>query len=208
MAQGVLLDGSKVLEAVLVGEYWQVSYGFHSFASFHKDDAASKRVIVTQLAGMGVGKTLLARTFDIHRASIYIWQEGYEQGGVEALVNLRKGPEPKVTEAIKDYIYALYKNLKGERKYREKIAEEVKKLYEVEVSREGIRRAVKEREAGEEEHGAGGNEGAESQGMEEEPWGESIEVKHGGALLALPMLQKYGVEETVVDGVSSKHGRY
>jgi len=208
MAQGVLLDGSNVLEAVLEGEYWRVSYGFHSFASFHKDDWASKRVIVTQLAGMGVGKTLLARTFDIHRASIYSWQKGYGEGGVEALVNLKRGPELKLTEAVKDYIYALYKNLKGERKFREKIAEEVKKLYGVEVSRETIRVAVNERKAGEAEDAAAGDGGEGSEGMEEEPRGESVEVKHGGALLALPMLEKYGVEETVVDGVSSKGGRY
>ena len=207
MAQGLLLDKSNVLEVVLEGEYYEVSYGFHSFASFHKDDAASKRVIVTQLAGMGVKKTLLARTFDIHRASIYSWQKGYEEGGVEALVNLTKGPEPKLTEAVKDYIYALYKNLKGERKFRAKIAEEVKKLYGVEVSREAIRVAVNERKAGE-EHAAAGDGGEGSEGMEEESWGRSIEVKHGGALLVLPMLEKCGVEETVVEGVSCKQGRY
>ena len=208
MAQGLLLDKSNVLEVKVEDDYYRVSYGFHEFASFHKDDAAARRVIVVQLMNMEVAKSQISRAFDVHRSSLYFWQETYEEGGMTALVNLQKGPETKLTEAVKDYIYALYKNLKGWRKFRSKIAEEVKKLYGVEVSREAIRRAVKERKESEEPRAVGdGAEavyGAEAERSAEEP----AVVKHGGALIALPLLQSYGVEEVLVDGVSSRGGRY
>lgn len=208
MAQGILLDKSNVLEVKVEDDYYRVSYGFHEFASFHSDDAAAKRVIVMQLIIMGVDKAQISRTFDVHRSSIYFWKETYEEGGMEALVNLQKGPESKLTEAVKDYIYALYKNLNGERKFRKKIAEEVKKLYEVEVSREAIRRAVKERK-GSEEPPPVSDGGEPVYGAEEEQSAEKpIVVKHGGALIALPLLEKYGIEEVLVDGVISRQGRY
>ncbi len=208
MAQGILLDKSNVLEVKVEDDYYRVSYGFSEFASFHKDDAAAKRVIVVQLTIMGVGKAQISRTFDVHRSSIYFWKEMYEKEGMEALVGLQKGPETKLTEAVKDYIYALYKNLKGERKFRKKIAEEVKKLYEVEVSREAIRRAVKERKESEKPLVAG-DEGEPVYGVEKEESAEKpIVVKHGGALIALPLLEKYGIEEVLVDGVISRQGRY
>ena len=208
MAQGILLDKSNVLEVKVEDDYYRVSYGFTEFASFHKDDAAAKRVIVVQLTIMGVEKAQISRTFDVHRSSIYFWKEMYEKEGMEALVGLQKGPETKLTEAVKDYIYALYKNLNGERKFRKKIAEEVKKLYEVEVSREAIRRAVKERK-GSEEPPPVSDEGEAIYGAEEEESAEKpIVVKHGGALIALPLLEKYGIEEVLVDGVISRQGRY
>ena len=127
MAQGIFLDRSNVIEVKVEDDYYHVRYGFHEFACFHKDDAAAKRVIVVQLVIMGVSKAQIARAFDVHRSSIYFWKETYEEGGMQTLVSLEKGPEAKLTEAVKDYIYALYKNLKGERKFRNKIAEEVKK---------------------------------------------------------------------------------
>ncbi len=208
MAQGIFLDRSNVIEMKVEDDYYRVSYGFHEFACFHKDDAAAKRVIVVQLVIMGVSKAQIARAFDVHRSSIYFWKETYEEGGMQALVSLEKGPEAKLTEAAKDYIYALYKNLKGERKFRNKIAEEVKKLYGVEVSREAIRRAVNERKESEEPL-PGCDEGepeclAEEQESAEKP----IVVKHGGALVALPLLEKYGIEEVLVDGVILRQGRY
>ncbi len=208
MAQGLLLDKTNVLEVRVEDDYYRVSYGFHEFSSFRKDDAAAKRVIVVQLMNMEVNKSEISRVFDVHRSSLYFWQETYEEGGITALVNLQKGPESKLTEAVKDYIYALYKNLRGWRKFRNKIAEEVKKLYGVEVSREAIRRAVKERKEREELRGV--SEGAETvHGAEAERSAEKPGVvKHGGALIALPLLQSYRVEEVLVDGVSSRGGRY
>ncbi len=43
MAQGIFLDRSNVIEMKVEDDYYRVSYGFHEFACFHKDDAAAKR---------------------------------------------------------------------------------------------------------------------------------------------------------------------
>ena len=208
MGQGFFLDKSNVLEVKVEEDYYWVRYGFHTFASFHKDDAAAKRVIVVQLVNMGVNKALLSRVFNAHRTSIYFWKETYEEGGMEALVSLEKGPEVKTSEAVKEYICALYRNLRGKRKFRDKIAEEVKNLYGIEVSRETIRRAVNERKEGE-DWCSDDEEGATVLGAEEpESEEEPVVVKHGGALVALSLLEKYGIEEVLVDGVDSRRGKY
>ncbi len=208
MAQGMLLDKTNVLEVKVVDDCFEVIYGFHTFASFHKDDAWAKRSTVVQLVGMGVAKTRIARAFDVNRASIYFWEETHRSGGMRALLSLEKGPKPKLTEAMKDYIYALHKNLKGMRGMRKKIAQEVKKLYGVEVSRERIRRAVNERKAGEEPPAARDGEEGEGTEQERESGGKPIEVKHGGALIALALLEKYDVERTILDGVVWSRGGY
>ena len=208
MAQGILLDKSNLLEVKIENEYYHVFYGFHKFASFHKDDNAAKRVIVVQLTIMGVEKTQIARSFDVHRSSIYLWIRRYEEGGMLTLASMDKGRELLLTEAVKDYIYRLYRNLKEKRKkFREMIAEEVKKLFGVDVSRETIRRAVNERK-GSEEPKPEGDEKFGGIDKEEEREEKPTEVKQGGALLAHPFLKKYGVEETLVGGVSSRNGRY
>lgn len=86
MAQGMLLDKTNVLEVKVVDNCFEVLYGFHTFASFHKDDALAKRATVVQLLDMGVAKTRIARAFDVNRASIYFWEETYRSGGLQALL--------------------------------------------------------------------------------------------------------------------------
>ncbi len=149
MAQGFLLDNSNMLDVKVEDGHYQVYYGFHRFAVFHQDDAAAKRVTVVQLVNMGVKKSVVSRAFGVNRSSVYFWIETFEQKGMAALISLEKGPESKLTDAIKDYICALYKSLKGTKEFRNTIAEEVKKLYGVEISREAIRRVVNEKKEGE-----------------------------------------------------------
>jgi transposase len=192
-----------MLEVKVEGEYYHVSYGFHQFAWFHKNDEVGKRVTVVQLVNMGVSKAQLSRVFDVNRSSVYFWKEKYEEEGFEGVVSLAKGPDSKLTEAVKDYIYALYKKLRGERSFRKKISEEVKKLYGVEVSREGIRRVVKERLTNDEPEVC--SEEAEPEGVVEK---NPVVVKHGGSLLSLALLGKYGVEDLLVNGVESREGMY
>ncbi|MDP6736703.1 MAG: helix-turn-helix domain-containing protein [Nitrospinaceae bacterium] len=189
-------------------EYYHVSYGFHKFAWFHCDDAAAKRVMVVQLVNMGVKKTQIALAFNVKRPSIYLWKERYDAEGIEGVVSIAKGPESKFTEAIKDYIWALYKKLNTEIGYKDKIVEEVKALYEVEISREGIRRVVNEKKAREE--AAVLVEKKEPVEVLEEPvtGKKPIWVKHGGALLALALLAKYGIEKLLFEGVKRRKGRY
>ena len=209
MAQGILLDKSKLLEVRVEGDHYHVVYGFHRFACFHKDDAMAKRVTATQLMGMGVAKTEIARAFGVQRGSIYLWERTYREGGMKALVSLSRGRKARVSEGARDYIYALHKNLGGSRGSRKKIAAEVKNLYGVDVSRETIRRAVNERKESEEQLPAGGDVEEQTRVVVEPDAGEKeIVVKHGGALIALPLLAKYGAEELISEGVSSREGRY
>ena len=115
MAQRIMLDNTNLLEVIIEDDYYHVHYGFHRFANFHINDAAAKRITVAQLVNMGVKKSVISRAFDVNPSSIYLWLEIYEQKGMAALVSLEKGPESKLTDTIKDYIYALYENLKGKR---------------------------------------------------------------------------------------------
>ena len=210
MAQGILLESSNLLEVTVDDEYFHVSYGFHRFASFHKNDEAAKRVIVVQLANMGVEKTRIARAFCVQRASIYVWKQRYEEQGIEGLVNMTKGPDTKFTEAIKDYIHTLYHTLKNNRSHKSIIAEEVKRLYGVEVSREGIRRVLNEKRAGEDlpEETESKEGPSPPLGGTEQPREGVTTVKHGGTLVSHALLGKYGVESLLTRGVEPREGRY
>ncbi len=211
MAQGILLDKTGLLEVKVEDGYYHVNYGFHKFACFHVDDEAAKRVIVVQLVEMEIEKTQIALAFNVNRSTVYFWKERYDAEGISGVVSMVRGRESKFTEDIKDYICVLYKNLKGARGYRKKISEEVKKLYDVEVSREGIRRVLNERK-GREEPIASSVEASEA---EPERVVEKLKddkkpvvVKHCGALLSLALLGKYGIEKLLVHGVKRREGRY
>ena len=207
MAQSILLDNSNILEVKIEDNYYQIYYGFHRFAIFHKDDAAAKRIVVVQLINMGVNKSLVARSFDVNRSSVYYWTETYEQKGMAALVSLERGPESKLTDAIKDYIYALYNNLQGKKEFRNTIIEEVKKMYDVDISREAIRRVVNEKREGEAVTGSDDDKKAGSGERETETDEKPMVVKHGGALLSLALLKRYGIEKLLAQGVN-REGRY
>ena len=207
MAQGFLLDNSNMLDVKVEDDHYQVYYGFHRFAVFHKDDAAAKRVTVVQLVNMGVKKSVVSRVFGVNRSSVYFWIETFEQKGMAALISLEKGPESKLTDAIKDYICALYKSLKGTKEFRNTIAEEVKKLYGVEISREAIRRVVNEKKEGEASWGGDDKKG-ESVEREAEVDEKPVVVKYGGALLSLALQGKYGIEKLLVAGVRRREGGY
>ena len=207
MAQRILLDDSNMLDVKVEDDLYQIYYGFHRFASFHKDDAAAKRITVVQLILMGVKKLVLSRVFDVNPSSIYFWIETYELKGMAALVSLEKGPESKLTDAIKDYIYALYENLKTKREFRNTIIEEVKKLYGVQISRESIRRVVNEKK-NREPTGSEDTKKDESVERKSEVEQKPIIVKHGGALLSLGLQAKYGIEKLLVQGVTGRNGGY
>ena len=93
MAQGILLDKSKLLEVRVEGDHYHVVYGFHRFACFHKDDAMAKRVTATQLMGMGVAKTEIARAFGVQRGSIYLWGKDVQRRGHEGAGVFVEGTE-------------------------------------------------------------------------------------------------------------------
>ena len=207
MAQGILLDSFGLLEVKVEEGYFHVSYGFHKFAWFHEKDEAAKRVVVVQLTNMGVKKTQIAIAFGVQRSSIYVWMKRYQEQGIEGVVSMAKGPESKFTEAIKDYICALYKRLMDDRSYKAKIAKEVKKLYGVEVSREGIRRVLQERKEREESMASSDDETTEAE-PPMEVGKKPVVVKHGGTLLSLALQAKYGIEKLLVHGVSEREGGY
>jgi hypothetical protein len=159
---------------------------------------------------MGVEKTQIAQAFDVQRSSIYVWMQRYEEQGIEGVVSMTKGPDSKFTDAIKDYICTLYNALKHDRAHKKIIAEEVKKLYGVEVSREGIRRVVNERLATEYRQSGAGRGEAQSPppGSKEKANNQPTVVKHGGALLSLALFGKYGVERLLTHGVNRREGKF
>jgi transposase len=214
MVQG-FLPGHAQLEVIDQGEFYQVNYGFFEFASFAKDDKSALRVTVVQLVNMNVKKTDLGRCFGVSRNSILRWMKLYKEGGLQALVALKAGAGVKVTDDIKEYIVSLHEELGGRRNYRKTIVEEVERLFGVTISRETIRMAVHERKpthsqdgnrADEERRasaaqGDGKAEAGETRANAVDVHGAQTEqaqvVEHGGALLTLPVLAEYGVENMV-----------
>jgi transposase len=214
MVQG-FLPGHEQLEVIDDGECYRINYGFYAFASFAKDDRIALRVTVVQLVNMGVRKTDLWRCFGVSRNSIYQWMKLYREGGLEALVALKAGAGVKVTDDIKDYIVSLHEELGGRRNYRKTIIEEVERLFGVTISRETIRLAVHERKAAHREDGSladaqrrapvaegdgeaeAGETRADAVGAPDAQTEEARAVEHGGALLALPLLADYDVENMV-----------
>ena len=214
MVQG-FLSGHEQLEVINDGEFYTVNYGFFEFASFEKDDGIALRVTVVQLVNMKVRKEDLRRCFGVSCSSIHRWVKLYEEGGLQALVALKAGAGVKVTDDIKEYIVSLHEELGGKRNYRKAIIEEVARLFGVKISRETIRMAVNERKAA---HGEKGNRAAQQRraslsqddgeaeadetradavGAPGAQTQEAQVVEHGGALLALPLLAEYDVENMV-----------
>jgi len=214
MVQG-FLTGHEQLEVIDDGEFYRVNYGFYDFASFAKEDKTALRITIVQLVSMNVRKTDLWRCFGVSRHSIDRWIKLYKEGGLEALVALKAGAGVKVTDDMKDYIVSLHEELGGKRNSRKTIIKEVERLFGVKISRETIRKAVNERKPAHGEEGKGADEErwasvAQDDGEAEADetradaaWApdarteESRAVEHGGALLALPFLAEYDVENMV-----------
>jgi len=214
MVQG-FLAGHEQLEVIDDGEFYRVNYGFYEFASFAKDDKIALRVTLVQLVNMNVRKTDLCRRFGVSRNSILRWVKLYQEGGLQALVALRAGAGVKVTDDIKDCIAALHEELAGSRNYRKAIIEEVERLFGVKISRETIRMVVNARKLvhGEDANGvdeerrasaADGDGEAEADETRADVAGgpgaeteETQAVEHGGALLSLPLLAEYDVEDMI-----------
>lgn len=206
MAQGILLDRSKVLEVKVEEDHYDVVYGFHQFASFKIDDRISRRITIAQLVGMGVSKNKLCDVFNINHMSIDLWQGVFNEGGMEALVSLQAGPKVKVTAAIKDYVFALYNKLKGKRGSRKKIIKEVKELYGTTISRETVRRIVNEKKSQEVVEAKETESEQKEIAIGEED--KEIMVRQGGALIALPIIDKYCVDKMIISGSGEVCRRY
>ena len=225
MVQG-FLAGHEQLEVIGDSEFYRVNYGFYEFASFAKDDKIALRVTVVQLVNMGVRKTDLWRCFGVSRHSIHRWMKLYKEGGLQALVALKAGAGVKVTDDIKGFIVSLHEELGGKRNYRKTIIEEVERLFGVTISRETIRKAVHERKPA---HGEDGNRtdekrpasvsegdgGAEADETCADAVGapgaqteQARTVEHGGALLALPLLTEYDVENMVPEQTAKGSNGY
>jgi len=206
MAQGILLDRSKVLEVKVEEDHYDVVYGFHQFASFKIDDRISRRITIAQLVGMGVSKNKLCDVFNINHMSIDLWQGVFNEGGMAALVSLQAGPKLKVTEGIKDYVFALYKRLRGKHGSRKKIIKEVKELYGTTISRETVRRIVNEKKSQEIVEGKEAESEKKDIAIVEE--NKEVMVRHGGALIVLPIVDKYRVDKMIINGSGEVCRRY
>jgi len=214
MVQG-FLPGHEQLEVIDEGEFYQLNYGFYEFASFAKEDKTALRITIVQLVNMNVRISDLWRCFGVSRSSIQRWMKLYQEGGLEALAALKAGAGVKVTDDVKGCIVSLHEELGGKRNYRKTIIGEVERLFGVKISRETIRMAVNERKASLGEDGDradedGGASTAEGDGEAEAgetradvvgaPGAQTEDaraVEHGGALLALPLLAEYDVENMV-----------
>ena len=205
MAQGILFDQTALLEVECDGEYYSVQYGFHTFQEFHKDDLVSLRITVTQLVRMGVMKTKLAEYFNVHRKSIEKWEKIFQQEGMLGLVNLELGKSKKCDETVVGYIVDLADKLERADGYKDIIIDEVSRLFDIEISREIIRKTLNEHDSSCEND----NEKdirKEREDAESGKGDEGIEVKNGGVLLALPLLESNNISSLIPDEVEKERG--
>jgi len=206
MAQGILLDHTQVLEVTFTGDICQIIYGFHTFQSFHKDDIASLRVTVMQLITMGIKKTRLAKIFNIHRKTIEKWEKVFQEKGLRGLISMEKGRSLKCDEIIEKYIVDLDKKLNKQNGYKQIIINEVEKLFKVTISRETIRRVLnKHNNLSVETISKIENEKLEVKKINNE---ERNDVKNGGVLLALPLLEKYNISELIPESKENRRKDY
>lgn len=204
MAQGILLDKSQLLEVIIDGDICQIFYGFHIFQKFNVNNLPMLRISVIQLLKMGIAKTKLANTFNIHRRTIEKWEKVFDKKGITALINIENGPQNrKCDEAAERYILELCNKLTKRRAYKRIIIEEVKKVFKIDISRELIRRLEKNKKIDNEN-----GDLDENVAIVEPEDGIEIEVKNGGVLLALPLLEKYRTLELVPIETENKVGGY
>lgn len=195
MAQGILLDSSQLLEVIFNEDRCQIVYGFHTFQNFHKDDLPMFRAAVVQLLTMGIGKTRLAREFNITRNTIDKWEAIFQQEGLFGLVNMKNGRSRKCDEIAEKYIVELDAKLDKRKGHRDIIIAEVKKLFGIKISRELIRRVLNKHKSS--------NESVEKESGEEASIIEnekSPDVKNGGVLLALPFLKNHNISALIPGG--------
>lgn len=217
MAQGVL-PGFSVLEVQEEKEWYHVVYGFEKFYSFRKADRAGLRMIVVQLANIGVRKQVLQSRFGIARSTIDRWLNVYQHEGAGALAKLRSGPDLKVNSSVRDYISALYTKTGKQYGYIKNIQSEVSALFGIEISRETVRQVLKNHtdipEFGERQHieNPGGtipeaaftnsgktvNKGAKIGDIHQGPSpAAEAAVFPGGVLMSLPLLANYEAEKMI-----------
>jgi hypothetical protein len=92
---------------------------------------------------MGVGKRKLEREFHIARNTIDKWEAIYQKEGLSGLVNMKIGRSQKCDKIVENYIIDLDAKLNNRKGHREIIIKEVKSLYDITISRELIRRILK-----------------------------------------------------------------
>lgn len=192
MAQGILIDRTYLLEVNFTDEYCQVNYGFHTFEKFHKDDLAALRISVVQLVRMGINKSRLARIFNINRKSIGKWKKIFNQAGHTGLVNMKNGRSKKCNEIISNYIFNLHKKLGNKKKYKEIIIDEVQQLFNIKISRETLRKTLNNfKNTDKEKDPECKNTELPIEEENSENNNKTNDIKNGGVLLALPLLDSY-----------------
>jgi len=206
MAQGILFDSSQLLEVIIDEDRCQLNYGFHTLQYFRREDIASLRVSIIQLVTMGIKKSRLAKIFSVHRKTIENWEKVYKEGGLAGLVTMEDGRPPKCDETVERYIVDLDEKLDRRNGYKEIIADEVNKLFGVDISRELIRRVLRKHNSTREyEEKNVEKENKITETGEDE---EKISVKNGGVLLALPLLEKHSVSKLIPERTEKRERGY
>ena len=188
---GVQTCALPILEVTYNQDYCQINYGFHTFQKYYKDDLAAQRVSIVQLLSMRIKKSKLSETFSLHRKTIEKWEKVYQKGGMLALVKMENGRSPKCDETIDKYIVELDKKLGKQNGYKKMIAAEVENLFGVRISREVIRKVLKKYSSLKDEKILK-QQNSKINNIKEEDR-ETVEVKNGGVLLALPFLEKFNL---------------
>ncbi|MCK4797519.1 MAG: helix-turn-helix domain-containing protein [Spirochaetes bacterium] len=119
-----------------------IFYGFQLLKAINLNDKITLYFEAVSFIAAGMKRIEVARAFNIDYSWLYTLMRIYKKSGYQGILDLRRGPKPKITQDIKDFIiermidhYKIY----GWKNFRDKITSDVKDKYEVTISYDKLR---------------------------------------------------------------------
>ena len=132
-----IYQGKKIIE---------IYYGLQLLKILSLEDKPLIYLEAVTYISSGMRKSEIARAFGFDYSWVYKLTKIYEREGCEGILNLKRGPNTKVTEEIERFIvkrFEYYYELQGGKNFRDNIIEDVVDEYDFHISYETLRMTIK-----------------------------------------------------------------